>query len=155
MKERIHEQITYELKQAVRMDTITVIIGLTVTLILFAAAAIFAAQTTGSIVGGLTGFKATSVNAANTVIMWVIIVAIVAINWYAVRTLLNNRKQRSQLNEGLMKLYKDEAMDQYYDGSIFKGYETRYNLFAVMLAAVGAVSVITPLVIFIDKMVAL
>ena len=155
MKERIHEQITYELKQAMRMDTITVIIGLTVTLILFAAASVFAAQTTGSIVGSMTGFKATSVNTANTLIMWVIIAAIVAINWYAIRTLLNNRKQRGQLNEGLMKLYKDEAMDQYYDGSIFQGYEKRYVLFAVMLAAVGAVSVITPLAIFIDNLVAL
>ena len=155
MKERIHEQISHELKQAMRMDTITVIIGLTVTLILFAAAAVFAAQTTGSIVGSMTGFKATSVNTANTIIMWVIILAIVAINLYAVRTLLKHKKQRGKLNEGLMKLYKDEAMDQYYDGSIFKGYEARYNLYVVMLGAVGAVSVITPLVIFIDKLVAL
>ena len=155
MKERIHEQISHELKQAMRMDTITVIIGLTVTLILFAAAAVFAAQTTGSIVGSMTGFKATSVNTANTIIMWVIILAIVAINLYAVRTLLKHKKQRGKLNEGLMKLYKDEAMDQYYDGSIFKGYEVRYDLYVVMLGAVGAVSVITPLVIFIDKLVAL
>jgi hypothetical protein len=155
MKEKIHEQISYELKQAVRMDTITVIIGLTVTLILFAAASVFAAQTTGSIVGSMTGFRATSVNTANTVIMWVILVAIAAINWYAVQTLLKNKKERGKLNEGLMKLYKDEAMDQYYDGSIFKGYETRYNLFAVMLGAVASVSIITPLVIFIDKLVAL
>lgn len=155
MKERIHEQISHELKQAMRMDTITVIIGLTVTLILFAAAAVFAAQTTGSIVGSMTGFKATGVNTANTIIMWVIILAIVAINLYAVRTLLKHKKQRGKLNEGLMKLYKDEAMDQYYDGSIFKGYEARYDLYVVMLGAVGAVSVITPLVIFIDKLVAL
>ncbi len=155
MKERIHEQISHELKQAMRMDTITVIIGLTVTLILFAAAAVFAAQTTGSIVGSMTGFKATGVNTANTIIMWVIILAIVAINLYAVRTLLKHKRQRGKLNEGLMKLYKDEAMDQYYDGSIFKGYEARYDLYVVMLGAVGAVSVITPLVIFIDKLVAL
>ena len=155
MKERIHEQISYELKQAMRMDTITVIIALTVTLILFAAAAVTASSTTGSIVGSMTGFKATSVNTANTIIMWVIILAIAAINWYAVRTLLKHKKQRGKLNEGLMKLYKDEAMDQYYDGSIFKGYEVRYDLYVVMLGAVGAVSVITPLVIFIDKLVAL
>ncbi len=155
MKERIHEQISYELKQAVRMDTITVIIALTVTLILFAAAAVTASSTTGSIVGSMSGFRATSVNAASTIILWVFILAIVAINLYAVLTLLNHKKQRGKLNEGLMKLYKDEAMDQYYDGSIFKGYETRYDLYVVMLGAVGAVSVITPLVIFIDKLVAL
>jgi hypothetical protein len=87
--------------------------------------------------------------------MFVVILAAVAIDWYAVRTFLNNKKQRGKLNEGLMKLYKDEGMDQYYDGSIFKGYETRYNLFVVMVAAVGAVSVISPLVMFIDKMIAL
>ena len=155
MKERIHEQISLELKQAMRMDTITVIIALTVTLILFAAAAVTASSTTGSIVGSMTGFRATSVNTASTIIMWVIILAIVAINLYAVRTLLKHKKQRGKLNEGLMKLYKDEAMDQYYDGSIFKGYEVRYDLYVVMLGAVGAVSVITPIVIFIDKLVEL
>ena len=155
MKERIHEQISNELKQAMRMDTVTVIIAITVSFILFIAAAIFAAHTTGSIVGGLSGFRATSINTANTIIMFVIIIATVAIDWYAMRTLLNHKKQRGKLNEGLMKLYKDEGMDQYYDGSIFKGYETRYDLYMVMLAAVGAVSVITPLVMFIDKVATL
>src|SRR4030043_1098254 len=144
MKERIHEQISNELKQAMRIDTITVIIAIVVTLILFTAASVTAASSTGSIAGGLSGFRATSVNAVPTIIMWVFIIATVAINWFAVRTLLKNKKQRGQLNEGLMKLYKDESMDQYYDGSIFKGYETRYNLFAVMGGAVGAVSIIPP-----------
>jgi hypothetical protein len=155
MKERIHEQISNELKQAMRMDTVTVIITIVVSLILFSTAMIFAAGSTGSIAGMVSGFKANSVNVSPVIIMFVVILAAVAIDWYAVRTFLNNKKQRGKLNEGLMKLYKDEGMDQYYDGSIFKGYETRYNLFVVMVAAVGAVSVISPLVMFIDKMIAL
>lgn len=155
MKERIHEQISNELKQAIKMDTITVIIAITVSLLLFIVAAIFAAQSTGSIVGGLTGFTATSVNAANTIIMFVVILAIIAIDWYAVRILLEHKRQRGKLNEGLMKLYKDEGVDQYYDGSIFKSYETRYNLFAVILAAVGSLSIIIPLVIFINQVIKL
>ena len=155
MKERIHEQISNELKQAMRIDTITVIIAIVVSFTLFIAAMVFAAQTTGSIVGGLSGFRATSINTANTIIMFVVIIATVAIDWYAIHTLLNHKKQRGKLNEGLMKLYKDEGMDQYYDGSIFKGYETRYDLYTVILGAVGAVSVIAPLVMFIDKVLAL
>lgn len=155
MKERIHEQITNELKQAMRTDTITVIVAIVVTLILFTVAVITAASTTGSIVGSFSGFKANSVNASPTIIMFVVILATAAINWFSVRALLNNKKQRGKLNEGLVKLYKDEGMDQYYDGSIFKGYETRYNLFAVMLIAVGAVSIIAPLVIFIEKIIEL
>jgi heme/copper-type cytochrome/quinol oxidase subunit 2 len=155
MKERIHEQISNELKQAMRMDTITVIIAIVVSFTLFIAAMIFAASTTGSIMGSMTGFRATALNIAPTIIMFVIIIATVAIDWYAIRTLSNHKKQRGKLNEGLMKLYKDEGVDQYYDGSIFKGYETRYDLYMVMLAAVGAVSIITPLVMFIDKVATL
>ena len=155
MKERIHEQISNELKQAMRMDTVTVIIAITVSFILFGVAMVFAAQTTGSIMGSMTGFRATSINTAPTITMFVAIIAAVAIGWYAIRTLLNHKKQRGKLNEGLMKLYKDEGMDQYYDGSIFKGYETRYDLYTVILGAVGAVSVIAPLVMFIDKVVTL
>lgn len=151
MKERIHEQITTELKQAMRADTVTVVITITVSFLLLIAAAIFAAQSTGSIIGSMTGFRANSINTANTIIMFVMILATIAIDWYAVKTLLDHKKQRIKLNEGLMKLYKDEGVEQYYDGSIFKGYEKRYDLHALIIAAVGIVSVITPLVLFIDK----
>ena len=155
MKERLHEQISNELKQAMRIDTITIIIAITVSFLLFVTAMVFAAQTTGSIMGSMTGFRATSLNAAPIITMFVIILATLAIDWYAIRTLLNHKKQRGKLNDGLMKLYKDEGMDQYYDGSIFKGYETRYDLYTVILGAVGAVSIIAPLVMFIDKVIAL
>jgi amino acid transporter len=153
MKERIHEQISHELKQATRLDTKIAIIAIVVSLILFAVAMGFAFNTTGSITGILGGIKAKTFNTAPTIIMFVVILAILAINCYSVRTLLNNKKQRAKLNKGLMKLYKDEGVAQYYDGSIFKGYETRYNLFAIILTSVGAVSVIAPLVIFIDRLI--
>jgi energy-coupling factor transporter transmembrane protein EcfT len=153
MQERIHEQISHELKQATRLDTKIAVIAIVVTLILFTIAMIFAESTTGSITGILGGIKSRVFNVAPTIIMFVCILAIGAINWYSVCTLLNNKKQRAKLNKGLTKLYKDEGVDKYYDGSIFKGYETRYNLFAIILATVGAVSIIAPLVIFIDKLI--
>lgn len=155
MKEKIHEQISLELKQATRLDTIIAITSIAISLILFGAAMGFAySTTTPAISMSFLDFDtSSSFNTASTIIMFVIVLATVAINWYAVRTLLNNKKQRAKLNKGLVKLYKDEGVNQYYDGSIFKGYETRYNLVAVILGAVGAVSVITPLVVFIDKLV--
>ncbi len=155
MKERIHEQISHELKQATRLDTKIAIIAIVVSLILFTIAMLFAFSTTGSIIGILGGMRSTVFNIAPTIIMFVSILAILAINWYSVTTLLKNKKQRAKMNKGLMKLYKDTGVAQYYDGSIFKGYETRYNLFAIMLIAVGAVSVIAPLVIFIDRVIEL
>jgi hypothetical protein len=157
MKERIHEQISQELKQATRLDMKIVITDIVVTLILFFMAMAFAESTVGSITssltGGLTGFKtAASLSAMPIVVMFVIIFVIAVINFFAVRTILHNRAQRARLNEGLMKLYKDEGVDQYYDGSIFKSYETRYRLFAVILGSLGIMSVIVPLVIFIDQL---
>ncbi|MHB8104211.1 MAG: hypothetical protein ACYDG5_01535 [Dehalococcoidales bacterium] len=153
MKERIHEQISHELKQATRLDTKIAVITIVVSLIMFTIAMIFAYGSTGTITGILGGTRGTVFHTAPTIIMFVSILAILAINWYSIRTLLNNKKQRAKLNKGLVKLYKDEDVAQYYDASIFKGYETRYNLFAIILTAVAAVSVITPLVIFIDRMV--
>ena len=160
MKERIHEQISQELKLATRMDLVTVIVALAMTLMLFPLAMVFAASSVGSITGGLTGGLTGEIitmnfNATPTIIMVVCIAAIIVINLFSVRAMLKNKLQRAKLNDGLMKLYKDEGMDQYYDGSIFKSYETRYNLFAVILAAVGATSVIVTLVIFINQLVQL
>jgi hypothetical protein len=127
-----------------------------VTLALFPVAAIFAAASvgsiTGSLSGGLAGLRSATFNTTPAIIMFVCILTILAIDWFAVRTLMNNKKQRAKLNEGLMKLYKDEGVDQYYDGSIFKSYETRYNLFAVIVAAVGVLSILVPLIIFIDQL---
>ncbi len=153
MKERIHEQISNELKQATRLDTKIAVIAIVVSLILFTIAMIFAESSTGSITNILGALKTkTTFNVAPTIIMVISILATVAVIWYSVLTLLKNKKQRAKLNRGLVKLYKDAGVAQYYDGSIFKGYETRYNLFAIILISVGAVSVIAPLVIFIDKL---
>ena len=153
MKEQIHEQISHELKQATRLDTKIVIISIVVSLILFGISLSFAMGTTNTISGlfGLGGSKV--FNTAPAIIMFISLLAIFAINWFSVRTLMNNKKQRAKLNKGLVKLFKDEGVSQYYDGSIFKGYETRYNLFVVMVISVGAVSVITPLVIFINQLI--
>jgi hypothetical protein len=148
----LHQQISQELMQTTRLDTRIAVIAIVISLILFTVAMIFAEGTTGSITGILGGIKAHVLNTAPIIIMFISILATVAVIWYSVTTLLNNKKQRAKFNQGLVKLYKDEDVDKYYDGSIFKGYETRYNLFVVILISVGAVSIIAPLVIFIDKL---
>lgn len=153
MKERIHEQISHELKMATRLDLKIVVIDIVVSLILFFVAMGFASSTVGSITQSLTGgSRSATFHVAPAIIMFVCVLTILAINWFSIRVLLKNKKQRARLNEGLMKLYKEEMVDQYYDGSIFTSYETRYNLFAVMIGAIGAMSIIAPLVIFIDQL---
>ncbi len=152
MKERIHEQISNELKQANKSDLVSVVITVIVTFILFGIAVGTAFSSVGTVFISMSG-RTPEVSALATIIMWVSIAAIVAINWFFVRALLQNKARRAKLNEGLMKLYKDEGLDQYYDGSIFKSYETRYNTYAVIVGTVGALSVIVPIAVFINQLV--
>jgi hypothetical protein len=85
--------------------------------------------------------------------MFVALIIIVLLNWYGMMALMKNKAQRAKLSEGLAKLLKDETLDQYHDGSIFKAYETRYSLFTVIMAAVAALSIIVPLVVFVNGLV--
>ena len=164
MKEKILEQISKELKLATWVDLLTLVIGVGITLIFFGVAAGAAGSTGESVSGGLGGglggiLGAPTVKAAfrvvPTIIMFVALALIFIINWFGVKMLMKNRAQRAKLNEGMMKLFKDEAMDQYHDGSILKTYEARYAFFTWIMGAVAAVSIIIPLVIFIDQMIKL
>jgi hypothetical protein len=153
MKERIQEQINHELKQAGRTDRLIIVIDIVITLIMFIIALTFAYNSVGFNIGVLGGSVTKSLSAYSTLIMFVSLAAIVVINGYSVCALLKNKAQRSKLTDGLMKLYKEEGADQYYDGSTFKGYETRYNVLAVILTTLGAVTVILPLAIFVHQLV--
>ncbi len=159
MKEQIHQQISSELKQAARMDLVTAVVTVGVTLTLFFIAMGFAYSSVGTIIGelggglgGLMGNQAVTFNTTNTIIMFVVIIVIGVINWYAVRGLLKNKAQRSKMAEGFLKLYQDEGVGQYYDTSLFKSFETRYNTFAITVGAIGALGIIVPLAIFINKL---
>jgi hypothetical protein len=160
MKEKIIEHITKELKTAAWIDMLIMVVGVVVTLHLFALAAITAGMSVGSISdaipsGGILGALTHNnppFNVVPFIIMVVALAVIGIINWYGVRMLLKNKKQRMLANEGLAKLYKDEALDQYVDGSVFKSYENRYNLFALIFGSLGAMSVVITLIIFINQL---
>lgn len=152
MKERIHEQISNELKQATKADLVTIIVTLLVTFPLAGVAVGTAFSSVSTSFMSISG-RTPEVSAISVVVFWFCIIAIVVINLYAVLALMQNKARRAKLNEGLMELYKDEGMDKYYDGSIFKSYETRYNTYAVIVGAVGALSVIVPLAVFINQLV--
>lgn len=162
MKDKILEQSAKELKIAAWIDLLIMVVGVVVTLHLFALAAIAAGMSVGSIAdslsGGLSGgmfgglVKSNSFNTVPTIIMAVTLAVIIIIDWYGVRMLLKNKKQRALANEGLARLYKDEAVEQYSDGLVLKSYENRYNLFALVLGSLGAMSVVVTLIIFINQL---
>jgi hypothetical protein len=170
MKEKLLEQMAKELKLAVWVDVVTAVVAIMVTLAFFAIAAGAAAGTVtqmpdlsklGGMLGGMLGgnlfgaaaqAKGPDFNTAATIIMFVAIIITFILNWYAIRALQSNKAKRAKISEGIAKLLADEAVSQYNDGSILKAYETRYNLLTVIMGSVMALSIIVPLVIFINNL---
>ena len=46
-----------------------------------------------------------------------------------------------------MKMYKDQKVDQYYDPSLLGNYNTRYNLFMLVVVFTGIISIVIPFII--------
>ena len=54
---------------------------------------------------------------------------------------------RKKLLDGLLKMYKDQGVEGYYDSSLLSDYATRYNLFMLAVLFTGLVAIIIPFII--------
>lgn len=48
---------------------------------------------------------------------------------------------------GLLKMYRDQGVEGYYDASLLSHYDTRYNLFILAVVFTGLISNVVPFVI--------
>lgn len=67
------------------------------------------------------------------------------INTFAVRALLTSRDTRGKLLAGLVAMYKDSAVDKYYDAGLLEAYGTPYTLFVAVLVCLAAISIVVPM----------
>jgi hypothetical protein len=54
---------------------------------------------------------------------------------------------RKKLLTGLLKMYKDQGVEGYYDASLLGDYRTRYNLFMLVVLFTGVVAIVIPFII--------
>jgi divalent metal cation (Fe/Co/Zn/Cd) transporter len=153
MKERIHEHLSNELRQASRTDTTIVIIAIVVSFLLFGMALGFGFSTVSYNYDFLSESQDIKFNMYTTVAMFISLVAIIMVNWFSIRSLVNNKKQKIALAENLGKLSQEEGANQYYDSNVSKGYGMRSNLFIGVSATIAATLVIIPVIIFINQIV--
>lgn len=146
MKERLHEQISSELNQSARTDTVIVITAILLNL-LFLGINSGAASAIREYDYSRNGIETISINVTAVIILVILIVVITAINFFVLRMLSKGKGRRTKLMAGLMKMYKEEGMDQYYDSSVEQGYEARYNLFSAVVVSLGAIAVLVPLLV--------
>jgi len=153
MKERIHEQISTELKQASRTDTTILIIAVIVTFILFAISMAFAEQSVTYSYTGLGQTETTKFVVWATAAMFISLMATLIIDLYSILALANNKKRKVKLVESLSKLYQEEGATSYSADVVSPGYKTWGNLFIAILSTLAGLAIIIPLIVFIDKIV--
>jgi hypothetical protein len=152
MKERLHEQISNELRQISRNDTTVLTVALILTVIFFGLAFGFAASAIDyNYLGGNT--RTYSVSAFSSIVMFVSLFVIIAINWFSMVTINKNRAQKMKLAESLEKLYKEENLGGYFEGLSANTFETRRNIYAAILGIILGAAVIIPMATYILKII--
>ncbi len=132
MIERVHEHIVTELQQNTRTDTIFVLTAIVLNLVALGINSIVAA---------------TNGDAATTIVMFAFVALVVVVNFVAEVGLLRGKQTREKLLNGLLKMYKDQGVEGYYDPSLLSTYNTRYNLFMLVVLFTGLVAIIVPFII--------
>jgi len=130
MLERVHQHIIEELQQNTRTDTIFIITSILLNLLTLAV--------NSSIAQGKS--------ANRTIVMLIFVILTIVVNLVVIVGLLKGKQTRSKLLSGLIKMYKDQGVDGYYDSSLLSNYSTRYNLFILVIVVIGLIAIIVPFI---------
>ncbi len=133
MIEYVHKHIISELQQNTRTDTI------------FILTAIFLNMLTLGINSAMAEASRDEVNLF--IVMFIFISLVIVVNIVVIFGLLKGKQTRLKLINGLLKMYKDQNVEGYYDSSLLRNYNTRYNLFILAVVFTGAIAIAIPFVI--------
>ena len=133
MIEHVHNHITSELQQNTRTDTIFILSAILLNLITLAinSGMVEKSRTDNSLL----------------VAMFLFVTLIVLVNIVVIFGLLKGKQTRIRLISGLMRMYKDQNVDKYYDESLLGNYNVRYNLFIMVVTFTGIIAIAVPFVL--------
>ena len=132
MIERVHEHIISELGTNSRADTIFILTGIILNLL---------------VLGINSGIASSDPGTAATIVMFALVALLIVVNLIVELGLIRGRQTRVKLLNGLLKMYKDQGVADYYDQSLLSDYRTRYNLFMFGVLFIGVVALIIPFVL--------
>jgi len=133
MIERVHEHIITELQQNTRTDTIFILTAILLNLITL----------------GINSAVASGLNrdATTWLVFFTFVALLIVVNFVVEIGLIKGRQTRTKLINGLLKMYKDQGVEGYYDESLLSNYNTRYNLFMLAVIFTGLIAIFVPLVL--------
>jgi len=130
MIERVHQHIIEEIQQNTRTDTIFIITSIFLNLLTLA------------VNSGIAQGK----SASRTIVMLIFVALTIVVNFVVIIGILKGKQTRSKLISGLIKMYKDQGVDGYYDSSLLTNYNTRYNLFILVVVFLGLIAIVVPFI---------
>ena len=133
MIERVHEHIIAELQQNTRTDTIFILTAILLNLLALGVNSAIASER--------------DTDATTWIVFFTFLCLVIVINFVVVIGLLRGKETRIKLINGLLKMYKDQGVEGYYDASLLSNYSTRYNLFLLVVVFTGIIAIVVPSVL--------
>ncbi len=133
MIQRVHEHIIAELRQNTITDTIFIITAIFLNLLTLG---INSAVVAGS-----------DREATTWIVFFTFVALVIVVNFVVEIGLIKGRQTRVKLINGLLKMYQDQGVEGYYDASLLSNYNTRYNLFMLVVIFTGLIAIVVPLVL--------
>jgi hypothetical protein len=133
MIEHVHKHITTELQQNTRTDTIFILTSILLNLVALGvnSALVKDSRTDNSLL----------------IVMYLFVFLIIVVNTVVIIGILKGKQTRQKLVDGLLKMYKDQDVDKYYDASLLSNYSVRYNLFIMVVICTGVIALVVPFVV--------
>jgi len=135
MLERVHQHIIAELQQNTRTDTVFVLTAIFLNLLTLAINSAVAAGDDNS--------------ATEWTVFFIFLSLLVVVNFIVMVGLVKGKQTRIKLINGLLRMYKDQGVEGYYDASLLSNYATRYDLFLLATVFTGLVAVVVPFVLIV------
>jgi len=133
MIEQVHNHIVSELQQNARTDTIFILTAIFLNLISLGVNSAIATN------------SRTDTNLF--IVMFVLVALVLVVNFIVIFGLLRGKQTRYKLINGLLKMYKDQNVDGYYDSTLLLNYNVRYNLFIFAVVFTGVVAIAIPFIV--------
>ena len=131
MLETVHNHIIEEMKLNTRTDIIFVLTSIVLNFMVLAINASLASYSDDKLD-----------------VMLVFVGLAAAVNIVAEAGLLKGRQNRYRLLSGLLKMYKDQGVEGYYDSSLLQNYNLRYVMFMLVILLTGIAGILVPFMVF-------
>jgi len=133
MIQRVHEHIIMELQQNTRTDTIFILTAILLNLLALGVNSAVSAESDKDM--------------TTWIVFFTFVCLVIVVNFVVVIGLLKGKQTRIKLINGLLKMYKDQGVEGYYDPSILGNYSARYKLFLIVVIFTGLIAIVVPTVL--------